>query len=205
MILVGGKPLLQRNLEWLQVNGVTEVTLGVAHQKERIIDYVGDGARFGLRICYSEHRIEDGTGDAFRKAMETDPPPGPAFFAMNADQLTDFPLSELGRRHLAQDPRPLATLLLVRPSLPFGLIETAADGRVVRFTEKPRMDQTVNAGIYVFDPGIRSHLAGDIERGTFATLAGAGRLAGLRYDGFWETVNTVKDLERIEAVLGARV
>jgi NDP-sugar pyrophosphorylase family protein len=205
MVSVGGKPLLERNLEWLKANGVSDVMLGVAHRKEKIVDHFGDGRRFGVRIRYSIHRIEDGTGDAFLKAMDADPALGPAFFAMNSDQLTDFPLQELGRRHLAEHSRPLATLLLVRPMLPFGVVETAPDGRVARFSEKPRLEQTVNAGIYVFDPGIRPHLGGDIERSTFASLADAGRLCGFRYDGFWETVNTAKDLERIEGALGARV
>jgi NDP-sugar pyrophosphorylase family protein len=203
MVPVGGKPLLERNLEWLRVNGVTEVTLGVAHRKESIIRYFGDGSSHGLRIRYSVHRVEDGTGDAFLSAIETDPPPAPAFFAMNADQLTDFPVQELGRRHLAMEPRPLATMLLVRPVLPFGVVETAPDGRVISFTEKPRLDQAINSGIYVFDRAIRPHLCGDVEQ-SFASLAAAGRLHGLRYDGFWETVNTVKDLERIERILGGR-
>jgi NDP-sugar pyrophosphorylase family protein len=75
---------------------------------------------------------------------------------------------------------------------------------VVRFAEKPRLQQVINAGIYAFGPAIEPFLKGDIERSTFVALAAVGRLRGLSYDGFWETVNTIKDLERIEGILQNR-
>lgn len=63
MVEICGKPLLQWIIEWLQAEGVRNVILGVAHLKEKIIEYFGNGARFGLNISYSVHSVEGGTSE----------------------------------------------------------------------------------------------------------------------------------------------
>jgi NDP-sugar pyrophosphorylase family protein len=66
MVKVAGKPLLQWIIEWLSDNEVKQIVLGVAHLKERIIDYFGDGGRFNVDIKYSVHTIGGGTCEGFR-------------------------------------------------------------------------------------------------------------------------------------------
>ena len=201
MLPVAGKPLLGRLVEWLRANDVREVVIGVAHLSESIRDHFGDGRDYGVRIRYTEHGAEQGTADAFRTAIVDGEVDADHVFAMNSDQLTDYPLQTLATRHLAATPPPLATVLLVHPVLPFGLVEAEPDGRVRRFLEKPRLEGTANSGIYVFRRELADSLQGDLERQVFPKLAADGRLHSCRHDGFWETVNTLKDLERIEAVL----
>ncbi len=46
LVQVGGKPLLEWVVEWLQRNGVTELVIGVAYLKEKIMRYFGDGGKF---------------------------------------------------------------------------------------------------------------------------------------------------------------
>jgi NDP-sugar pyrophosphorylase family protein len=70
MILVAGKPLLQWILEWLKFNSVSNVVVGVAYRKEKIIDYFGDGKRFGVTIRYIAHTAEGGTSEGFRLAIQ---------------------------------------------------------------------------------------------------------------------------------------
>ena len=50
MVEVYGKPLLQWIIEWLRDNKVTQIVLGVAHKKEKIINYFGDGKNFGVDL-----------------------------------------------------------------------------------------------------------------------------------------------------------
>ena len=201
MLSVAGKPLLGRLVEWLRANQVREVVVGVAHLSESIRSHFGDGRDYGVRIRYTEHGAEQGTAEAFRTAILDGGVDDEDFFAMNSDQLTDYPLQALAARHLAGSPPPLATVLLVHPVLPFGLVEADPDGRVRRFLEKPRLEGTANSGIYVFRRELAESLQGDLERQVFPKLTAEGRLHSCRHEGFWETVNTLKDLERIEAVL----
>ena len=63
MVRVLGKPILQWVIEWLKNNEVRNIVIGVAYQKESVIDYFKDGSKFGVRIKYSVHAIDGETGE----------------------------------------------------------------------------------------------------------------------------------------------
>src|SRR5438093_13554692 len=69
LVRVGGRPLLEWVVVWLQENRVTELVIGVAHLKEKIMRYFGGGEKFGVDIRYSVHTVEVGTGVGFRLAI----------------------------------------------------------------------------------------------------------------------------------------
>lgn len=69
---VNGVPFAQVQLAWLRGQGVTDVVYCIAHLGEQIVDFVGDGARWGLAVTYAdegEHRL--GTAGALRAAAST--------------------------------------------------------------------------------------------------------------------------------------
>lgn len=201
MVSVLGKPLLERIIEWLKKNGVENLIIGVAYKKESIIDYFGDGSKFGVKIKYSFHDPEGGTGDAFKTAIESTNLSEKYFYAMNSDQLCDFELNKLSEEHMKSDGKALATILLVYPTSPYGNVILDKNSSVLSFIEKPKLPTTSNAGIYLFNKDIKDFLGGSIERNTFAKLAEMGKLKAVVHDGFYETINTFKDLERTEEEL----
>jgi NDP-sugar pyrophosphorylase family protein len=198
MIKVLGKPMLEYNINWLKKNDIENIIIGVAFKKEKIIEYFGDGRKFGVNITYSHHSVEDGTGDAFRKAIENTNLTDKYFYAMNADQFTNFSLNKLFEHHISKKPAPLATILLVHPTCPFGMVKVDSDGWVESFQEKPKLNEFTNGGIYVFDIEIKKYLRGDVEKTTFVELSRMKKLQSLPFDGFWDTINTFKDLVRVE-------
>ena len=64
LVEAGGKPLLAWHLERLARAGFREAVINVSHLGGRIIERVGDGARFGLRVQYSREseRLGDSAG-----------------------------------------------------------------------------------------------------------------------------------------------
>lgn len=201
MIDILGKPLLERNIEWLKKNGIKNIIIGVAEKKEGIIDYFDDGKKFGVKIIYTEHDPDGGTADAFLTDIEKSGIDDKYFYALNSDQITDFNLNKLSEKHFSTNPIPLATIMLVYPTSPFGLVRITDDGRVVEFKEKPKLPVVSNGGIYLFDIDIKEFLSGDVERNTFVKLAQMGRLHSVIHDGFWETINTYKDFIRVKEKL----
>jgi len=101
LVELAGKPIIQWVIEWLRLNGVDNIILGVAHLKEEIIKYLGDGSNLGVNITYSTHTVEGGTGEGFRLAISRYVSDG-VFFALNGDQITDLRLKnlEIGRAHV---------------------------------------------------------------------------------------------------------
>jgi glucose-1-phosphate cytidylyltransferase len=118
---------------------------------------------------------------------------GVPFCLTYADGVADVDLHALLAAHRAHGD--LATVTVVRPELQFGVAQIAEDGRVVGFQEKPRAEQWVNGGFFVFEPGVVSHLAEDsvLEREPLERLAATSQLHAFRHEGFWDCMDTYKD------------
>ena len=56
LLEVRGKPLIVWHLEKLSRNGFQEVVINIAHLGEKIIEALGDGSRWNLKIHYSDER-----------------------------------------------------------------------------------------------------------------------------------------------------
>jgi mannose-1-phosphate guanylyltransferase len=201
LVKVGGKPLLQWVVEWLKANGVTNIVMGVAYLKDRIIDFFGDGARFGVRIQYSIHTVEGGTGEGFRLAISRYVH-DQTFYALNGDQITDLTLKNMLARHRRS--KTLSTIAVVHPRLPFGLVKVDKRDYCRGFIEKPLLkDVNISTGIYVFEHDILEHLprVGDVERTTFPELSRIGKVAAFRHSGSFITINSLRELEDAEKQL----
>lgn len=201
LIRVNKKPLLEWVIDWLTENNVHNLVIGVAYLKEKIMKFFKDGSDYGVNITYSVHTAEGGTAQGFRLAIGRYVK-DEAFFALNGDQITDLNLEDVARHHFRRSP--LATIVTVHPSCPFGQMKVADDGYVERFVEKPQCVSFCNSGIYVFDHRILTFIPerGDIEKTTFSLLAKDKKLVTYSYNGLFLTVNTLKDLIEAERVLG---
>lgn len=203
MIIVAGKPLLQWVLEWLKLNSISNVVVGVAYRKEKIMDHFGDGGRFGLAIKYSTHTIEGGTSEGFRLAIQRHVKDD-TFLAMNGDELVDIRVSEFADRHYALGG--VGTIAVGPLRSPYGVVEVDG-GDIIAFQEKPILrSHFVSVGAYVFSKEILDYLPekGDIERTAFPKLSSERKLKAYVHNGFWATVNTVKDLQDVENQLRLR-
>ncbi len=107
LALINGKSLLQRNIEYLQRHGITEVIVNVHHFADQLIQAIEENKGWGSHILISDERdavLE--TGGGLKKAaplLNSDP-----FVVINADILTDLNLGEMIAFH--HQHRPLATL-----------------------------------------------------------------------------------------------
>ena len=199
LVKVAGKPLLQWVIEWLRDSGVTNLTIGVAYLKQKIINYFGDGSRFGVEIQYSVHTVEGGTGEGFRLAIsryvhdET-------FLALNGDQITNLKIPAMIRDHEGC----MATIAVVNPRLPFGLVLADKQGYCRGFLEKPILENiTCSSGVYVFERSILPYIprTGDIERTTFPLLAKKRKIRVYPHKGLFVTVNSLRELEQANELL----
>lgn len=95
LALVNGKSLLQRNIEYLQQYGITDVVVNVHHFADQVIDAVQQSKGWGSNILISDERDELlDTGGGLLKAapmLEGDEP----FVTINVDVLTNLDLNNL--------------------------------------------------------------------------------------------------------------
>ena len=198
LVRIRSKPLLEWVIQWLRSNGVRNLVVGVAYEKEKIMDYFGDGTSFGVQIKYSVHSVEGGTAEGFRRAIERYVK-DQTFIAMNGDELTNLNLGRLCELHASSGA--VATVAVAPFKSPFGIVRLGPNDRIVGFDEKVTIPDTyVSIGVYAFQREILDYLPerGDIERTAFPALSRVNRLQAFRHDGFWATVNNLKELQEAE-------
>lgn len=199
LVEAGGKPLIAWHLERLAAAGCREAVINVSHLGERIVERLGDGARYGMRLAYSREAqpLETAGGIANALPLLGEEP----FLLVNADVYCECDFRRL--RGLALHER-LAHIVLVpnpahRPQGDFTLEHgRAGNGPAPRYTY---------AGIAVMS----TQLVAPLPRGARAPLApllrqaaAAGRLGGELYEGAWHDVGTAERLVGLEARLAAR-
>ena len=95
LAVVHGKSLLQRNIEYLQQYGITEVVVNVHHFADQLIEAIMKNKGWGSQITISDERDELlETGGGLLKAKEFFNP-GEKFITCNADILTDLDINKL--------------------------------------------------------------------------------------------------------------
>lgn len=106
LAVVNGKPLLQRNIEYLKSFGIEEIVINVHHFADQIIEFLEENNYFGIEITISDETdqvLETGGGLVKAKAnFEED------FLVMNVDILTDLNLADFIKAH--QENKALVTL-----------------------------------------------------------------------------------------------
>jgi mannose-1-phosphate guanylyltransferase len=194
MLALVDRPLLAYTFEHLSRHGVERGIVSCGHLPDQIQATFGD--RHGSLAL--EYAVEDeplGTGGAI--AFAADGVEG-SFFALNGDSLREADLGALVAFHRSTGAK--ATILLTPVADPsrYGLVRTAADGRVDSFLEKPRPEEIdtdlINAGLYVLEPEVLdlvpSGRAVSIEREVFPALAAEGSVYGTALPGYWLDVGT---------------
>jgi mannose-1-phosphate guanylyltransferase len=198
IVPVANEPFLLYQIDLLLSGGIDEVILSLSYQPRKIEDLLKDGTDYGIHIRYAVEGSPLGTGGAFKNAEEHIDSTTVVF---NGDVLTGLDLSAVIAQH--KKTGAVATIVLTPVENPsaYGLVETAADGSVQRFIEKPGPDEitcnTINAGVYVLEPSVLRHMPKgepySFERGLFPTLLeNKESVQSFILDKYWIDIGTPK-------------
>ncbi|WP_026291730.1 N-acetylmuramate alpha-1-phosphate uridylyltransferase MurU [Marinobacterium rhizophilum] len=192
LLRVGGKALIEYHIERLVAAGFDEIIVNHAWLGEQIEAYLGDGARYGARLCYSAEGEPLETGGGIFRVLEWLSPAGAPFVVVNGDVFTDYPFSQLPRA-LEGD----AHLVLVanpqhHPQGDFAL----AHGRI----EAEGTERYTFCGVSVQSAALYAGcMAGAFALAPLLRRAmGQGRVSGEYHDGCWVDVGTVERLQQLD-------
>jgi NDP-sugar pyrophosphorylase family protein len=152
------QPFLLYQLNILRRAGIEDITLSLSYQPDKIEQILGDGSDYGVNLSFVTEPSPMGTGGAYKYAADGFRETTVVF---NGDILTDVDIAKIVRFH--EEKKAEATIVLTPVENPsaYGLVETEADGKVLRFLEKPKPEElaelstnNINAGIYVLEPGV---------------------------------------------------
>jgi MurNAc alpha-1-phosphate uridylyltransferase len=199
LVQAGGKPLIGWHLERLAAAGCRDIVVNVSHLGERIVERLGNGAEWGVRIAFSREPqpLETAGGMALARELLGAGP----FLVVNGDVYCEVDFARLlgvalgGRlAHLVLVPNPEH-----HPAGDF----TLDDGRVGN-APAPRYTY---AGVALIAPALFAGIAA----GSKAQLAPLLRTAAERqlvsgelFEGTWLDVGTLARLSALEAYLAAK-
>jgi dTDP-glucose pyrophosphorylase/CBS domain-containing protein len=153
MLPVAGRPLLERTIGSLRQAGIHNIHVTTHYLPEKITDHFGDGHDFGVRLRYVAEDEPLGTAGSIGLLEQGDDP----LLIINGDILTRVDFRALIAFHKRQRADMTVGVRQYDVHVPYGVIE-AAEGRVSRVREKPKLSFLVNAGIYLLEARARQYI-----------------------------------------------
>jgi len=220
MVEIGGRPMLWHIMSHYAAHGMKEFVLALGYKADMVrsyfVDYHTVARDVSVRLAdgavtehgaasedWTLHLIDTGidtqTGGRIRRLRQwigNEP-----FCLTYGDGVSSVDLTALIAFHQAHGK--LATVTAVRPPARFGGLEL--DGDSVRtFAEKNQVSEGwINGGFFVLQPQVLDLIAGDDtlwEREPLERLAHDGQLRAYRHEGFWQPMDTLRDLRLLESL-----
>ncbi|SPF34432.1 Putative Mannose-1-phosphate guanyltransferase (fragment) [Candidatus Desulfosporosinus infrequens] len=205
MLPLHGKPLLEWVMLPIIACGIKDFVFAVSYLAQQIINYFGDGERWGVRINYSQGSEPVGkAGEIWRSRKLLLAEEGP-FLVVPGDTITHLDYQELLDFH--QGHGGLVTVAFSRRyRLEVGTAEIDDKSRVIKFLEKDNLDQPVSTGAYVLDSRIFPYIEEfkpdqqevDLPGDVFPYLLKKGLpIYGYERDYAWWDVGRINDYESL--------
>ena len=218
MVEIGGRPILWHIMSIYAAYGYKEFIIAVGYKAEVIKNYflnyyylnsnltislenghtkVLDGAREDWAVHLIDTGLYTNKGGRLKRLapwLSND-----TFMITYGDGVANVNIRELVAFHKRHGK--LATVTAVRPPARFGSLSFNGES-VVSFEEKPQIGEGwINGGFFVLEPGVLDYIEGDdiaLEREPMENLARDGQLAAYRHHGFWQCMDTLRDVILLE-------
>jgi glucose-1-phosphate cytidylyltransferase len=218
MVEIGGQPILWHILKSYAAHGFKEFVIALGYKGEMIKDYFVNyhnrshdltvqlaSGQVSIHAADSDdwtvHLLDTGqqtqTGGRIKRVAEfigQEP-----FMLTYGDGVSDVHLGALLDFHRQQGK--LATVTAVRPAARFGNLALHGD-LVDHFEEKPQIGEGwINGGFFVLEPEVLDYIVDDSivwEREPLERLAALGQLTAYRHEGFWQCMDTLRDVRMLE-------
>lgn len=216
MVEVGGRPILWHIMKLFATHGITDFVVCTGYKgdviKDYFLNYEARNNDFTVtlgrsrELTFHDRHLESewsvtvadtglDTMTGGRVARVQRYVGDETFMVTYGDGVADVDIGGLIDFHRRN--RRLATLTTVRPVSRYGVLELdEASGSVDHFREKPTADGWINAGFFVFEPGVFDYLGGDdtvLEETPLQALAKDGELVAFRHDGFFQPMDTYRE------------
>jgi len=224
MVEIGGRPILWHIMKSYAHYGFREFTIAMGYKadiiKKYFLEYAGLSGNLTVEISQGHSKVtqreqdewtihlEDtglhtNTGGRIKqlsKWLQDD-----TFMVTYGDGVSNVPINELVNFHKSH--KKLATLTAVRPPARFGGLFINEQSFVTKFTEKPQAGEGwINGGFLVLEPQVLELIkdnTSSLEADLLEYLASENQLAAFCHDGFWQCMDTVRDLKYLEGLWSA--
>jgi glucose-1-phosphate cytidylyltransferase len=214
MVEVGGRPVLWHIMKVLGQQGITDFVICAGYKSEYIKNYFynygASNLDFTVRLGDQSSTVFHGSHEEFdwtvtvaetgestmtggRIKMIEKYVDGETFLATYGDGIADIDLTALTTFH--KNHGKTATMTVTQPTSRFGVVDIGESGLVSKFREKPKVNDWINMGYFVFEPKIFSHLSVDsvLEEEPLRRLSSQSEIGAYKHSGFWQPMDTYRE------------
>jgi len=210
MIPVGGQPILSHVMEYYGDYGHNDFVLCLGYKSEVIRSYFRGGGRRHATVEREVVRSQPGSTVTLVEtgrlsnlgerlwAVQDLVKNEEIFMANYSDGLTDVDLDEVVKRF--RQSGKVACFLAVRPPLTYHIADLSEDGSVRAMVPARQSEIWINGGYFIFRPEIFDYMreGEELVVEPFQRLIEADQLMAFRHEGFWQSMDTVRDRALLE-------
>lgn len=200
MLMVDGKPILERQIELLRMNGIKNIVICGHYLFDAVKKYFGSGHAFGVDISYCDEAMPLGTGGAIKNAegfIDS------AFLVIYGDEIMDIDLEKFIKFHKSKGAE--ITLILHETDHPedSDLVSIDENSRIVKLHKKPHdkiNSRLSKSSAYVIEKSILNKMPGgrfDFDRDFILKYIENGNVYGYVTDEFIKDVGTLERLKMV--------
>lgn len=196
LLPLGERPIIDVLLGQLAAAGVRRAFVCLGYLAPLMQAFLGDGARWGLRLCPHIEATPLGTAGALRALDDL----GDDFFVVNGDTLTDLDFAAFAAAHQAAGAWASVFTPWVDEKVDYGVVSIdAATGDLTGYDEKPRRGYHVSSGVYVLSRRmlglIPRHGPFDMPDLIRAAMGAGGKVLAHRADAYWKDIGRLDHYE----------
>lgn len=225
MVEIGGKPILWHIMKIYSAHGFNDfvILLGYKgyiikeffanyflHQSDLTIDLknnsidIHNNSSEPWKVTLIDTGKETMTGGRIKRAQKfvgNEP-----FLCTYGDGVSNVNIKELVNFHQAHGK--LMTMTAIQPEGRYGALDFGDNSQINSFLEKPKGDGSwINGGFFVCQPEVFDYIEGDstiFEKEPIEGIAGQGQLIGYKHNGFWQSMDTLRDKNKLEELWDKR-
>lgn len=201
LIKVRGKALIEHLIENLSINGFNEVHISLHHMSKIIMDYLGDGKQYGIKIKYIIEEEPLGTFGSV-KLIERN---FNNLLVINSDILTSLPLNKIAENHIKKENEVTLGVIPYYLDVPFGVLDFDEE-QFIEIVEKPKYKHFINSGINVFSKKSLQRLDAEVKYidlpDFINNLENKNKINKYEIKDYWIDVGTKNSLELAEKEWG---
>ncbi|MEO9256431.1 MAG: NDP-sugar synthase, partial [Tepidiformaceae bacterium] len=197
LVPVLNRPAIVYLFDWLRASGIKRAVLALGQHNDDLAEAFPPGNYDGLEIVVVKESERLESGGAIRNAVRTAGIEG-RFVVLNGDVFVEFDFRDALAAHEKHGADLTLALYEVDNPSQFGVAVLDPNSMVTGFVEKPptgtAAGQLVNAGVWIFEPGLVDEIpagAVRVEETLFPSLvARHRRVLGYEFGGLWADIGT---------------
>jgi len=193
LIPVGERPILWHIMKTYSQHGHKDFILCLGYLGNKIKEYFQNPENIekDWNITFVDTGLKTNKGERLKRTKNYIKDDN--FLVSYGDDISDVDINDVIKFH--EQNNKIATLTSVNPICQFGVLDMNDNSEIIGFKEKPKLEYWINAGYFVFNKKIFDYIkeGWDLEKETFEALARDRQISAFKHEGFWKSMNTLKD------------